>query len=51
MQNRSGDFKLLPQPQDFIDATQIKKYFNPSGIYHLDDFLKQATATKNSIDL
>lgn len=56
LQNRSGDFKLLPQPQELeitgkslLDATQLKKYFNPSGVDLPpgSDFLKQAIATKN----
>jgi hypothetical protein len=56
LQNRSGDFKLLPQPQEWqitgkssLDATQLKNYFNPSGVDLPpgSDFLKQAIATKN----
>ena len=56
LQNRSVDFKLLPQPQEWeitgnssLDVTQLKNYFNPSGVDLPpgSDFLKQATATKN----
>ena len=56
IQNRLGDFKLLPQPQEWeitgnslLDATQLKTYFNSSGVDlpSGSDFLKQATTTKN----
>lgn len=56
MQNRSGDFKLLPQPQEWeitgnssLNATQLKTYFNSSDVDLPpgSDFLKQATVTKN----
>ena len=56
LQNRSGDFKLLPHPQEWkitgnssLKATDLKTYFNPSGLNLPpgSDFLKEATATEN----
>ena len=56
LQNRSGDFKPLPHPQEWkitgnssLKATDLKTYFNHSGINLPpgSDFLEEATATEN----